>query len=572
MIWCDDGRLTRLVKTGQDLKCSDWYQGVIEGELQWIDAFEEEYGFENMNYSREIDTSNIFGISASLIPLINSQPCPRSVYSTNMNKQAVSCLGPSQNLKYATTINIGVNKRPPLLTTHFANLIEFNKYPSGNNCIVAITPYFGYNQEDAIIINKASVERGLFKSVSFKTIFFEEESESEIFKIVKIPEKNIRKNNLNYCMLDKNGVVKKGSKVLFGDVLVGVVNNKKMSNMDCSIYYEKTEPAIVYDVHLCEINSHKHVKIVLVHDLPCFVADKFASRHGQKGIVSLFVKYTEMPYLEDGTVPDILISPLSLPSRATPTITEGLLNLISIYTNKQVVLSSFDNIFNQFDIENILENYGIDKNGVFKMRNNVDGELMVPIFTAPIYYNRLPHFASHKCYARSNGIMSKQTRQPTDGRSRQGGLRIGEMERDAIIGLEMPHVLEDRFFYNSDKFWVYICSVCKNKAINSDLCMCNKSNNSLIKKIKMSFTSNLIFNQLIALTCKLEFGLDKKDFNKNELVKIYKNYWQIENLNSTNSTNSTDSNTSSSESDEQESVEYNEDLLNTFNEPSEDED
>jgi hypothetical protein len=141
------------------------------------------------------------------------------------------------------------------------------------------------------------------------------------------------------------------------------------------------------------------------------------------------------------------------------------------------------------------------------MRNPIDGEKMVPIFIGPMYYNRLSQLAEPKCYARAKGIMSKHTRQPTDGRSRNGGLRFGEMERDAIIALNLPHVLEDRLFYCSDAFWIHVCRKCNNVAVNQDMCLCGALKDS-IQCVKMSFTSNLVFSLLKSFGAKVLFNLE----------------------------------------------------------------
>ena len=495
-IWCDEGRLVRLVKTPEFRKCSSWAEGLKKGYLQWIDAYEEEFGFDKMSENREIDPSLALGLSAATIPFINRQPSPRSVYATNMCKQAVSNLGPGQKHKFATNINFGHNKDHPLLTTEISKMFGLDDYPPGNNCIIAVAPFHGYNQEDSIVVNKASIQRGLFSSISLRTVFAEEENEGDVFKIVKVPELSEQQKALNYCVLDDMGVVRKGEKVFYGDVLVGMIavsKNGKVS--DCSVFYEKHEPAIVYNVHVSDLTSYKKIKVVLAVNLEVSVGDKFASRHGQKHTIGKIVDYTDMPYGEDGLVPDMIMSPLALPSRATPTILEGLVNIKALEDGEVKVINSFDRTIT------------IEKKGSILLRNAVDGEFMVPIFVAPIYYIRLPHFAAHKCYARAKGVMSRQTRQPTDGRSRLGGLRVGEMERDAIISLRMPHVLEDRFFHSSDKFWIYVCNLCGRRAINGEICMCGKSTSEEIQKVKMSFSSNLIFNQLQALGCKIVFGL-----------------------------------------------------------------
>lgn len=531
-IWADEGRIVRLVKTSANVKLTgNWYEDLKAEKLKWIDSIEEEYGFDRITAANEIDPTFILGLAASTIPFINHQPAPRSVYATNMIKQAVSNLGKTHHIKFSSCINVGLNKDIPHVTTKIASILDLDNQPFGNNVIVAIAPYYGFNQEDSVIINKSSIERGLFHWESIKTIFVSEENENENFHIIQIPDTTLQNPNYNYNMLDERGIIKVGSPVSAGDVLIGMIALTKDSVRDCSVVAEnKDEDSVVYDVIFSHKKTFKNVKVLIKTFTQCKVGDKFASRLGQKHTNGKTACYSEMPYMEDGTVPDMIVNPLSLPSRATPTIMEGLYNLCAIFQKKRIEQNAFEH---SLDYKKILKDHGVNTNGTFKMRNAEDGREMVPTFVAPMYYLRLPHFAAQKCYARSRGVMSKQTRQPTDGRSRQGGLRVGEMERDAIIGLRMPHVLQDRFFYNSDKFYIHVCELCNSRAINSEVCMCGKATNLNIKKVKLSFSGNLIFNHLQALMCKINFGLDNKKHDNIEYKPPLRSYISSEEETST---------------------------------------
>ena len=229
------------------------------------------------------------------------------------------------------------------------------------------------------------------------------------------------------------------------------------------------------------------------------------SRFGQKGVVGKIADSWDLPFCKDGTVPDLIMNPLALPSRMTiPTILESMFGLVACSTNETFSLVTFDPVQN---MRERLAELGLDATQV--MINSKTGKDMVPITIGPQYFQRLGHFASHKCYAREKGQNAKLTRQPTDGRSRAGGLRVGEMETDALHGTRLAHTLEDRLFYNSDKFFVHICRDCKGVALNQDLCLC-KAKTDRISMVKQSFTTNLIFNQKRALGVKLEFGLAKE--------------------------------------------------------------
>ena len=438
-IWTDDGRVTRPVKNISN-PTSSWREGLLNGQYQWLDSFEQEFG-DVHSWSREIHPALILGITASTIPFINYQPIPRAVYASNMNKQAICSIGPNQAEKFGPTYNIGRIQQVPLVSTTISKIFKLDNYPTGTNVIVAICPVEGYNQEDAIVINRASVERGLFAADSYKTISVTEEFDGELIKTFCIPPKNIRNVSNNYCMLNSNGIIKKGMSVQVGDVLIGQISKhyKKIEDIS-TIVGSKHDEGIVHEVILSKVNGIQMVKIIIVSNLNVIVGDKFSSRYGQKGISGNIVDSWELPFLIDGTVPDIFMNPLALPSRMTiPTIMETLFGLVVLETHEYYVASSFEDVRHFSIIQEKMKQYNLNTSGTQLMRNAHNGKIMVPIFVGPMYYHRLSHLAEHKCYARSEGKNSKQTRQPTDGRSRQGGLRFGEMERDAIIGLNMPH-------------------------------------------------------------------------------------------------------------------------------------
>jgi DNA-directed RNA polymerase beta subunit len=295
--------------------------------------------------------------------------------------------------------------------------------------------------------------------------------------------------------------------VQIGDVLIGQCSKHNKKIEDCSLSVMRGDEGVVHYVEKKRKNGFLFVKIIIASDLPVNIGDKFASRFSQKGVVGQIKNVWELPYMADGTVPDIIINPLSLPSRMTiPTILETLCGLITLQTGHHFVVSAFDQLSIK-DLKQQVANVGFNANGTHQLRNAETGNLMTPIFMGPMYYNRLAHLSEDKCYGRETGRMSKLTRQPTDGRSRMGGLRVGEMERDAILALNMGNVLQERFFTSSDKFWIHVCKNCNNMSINDKLCFCGATSQS-IKKVKCCFTNNLVFSQLKSLLCLVQF--DKK--------------------------------------------------------------
>jgi len=487
-IWADEGRPVRLVRTAHAApQFSHWLQGLQVGALQWIDAYEEEYGFERMSPERELHPIAMLGMSAAAIPLLNYQPAPRSVYATSMIKQAVAA--PYSQATSGCGQLTGLGLENPLVTTHLAP-----PTPYGHSAIVAICPYYGFNQEDGVVVSRAALQRGLFSSVSFRTYKVYEETSGETFKTIGLPQPSLRNPRNNYSMLSEDGLVKLNSRVVAGDVLVGATSFQRRYEEDASEVYSRSEPAIVYASFVCGVAPFRVATVTLAHDLTVCVGDKVASRHAQKHTIGYIAEMWELPFTEEGLVPDIIMNPLALPSRATPTVLEAAISLKVL--NKGLSCPTYCDPFCDRPEELA--------DGLQTMYNPVSSLCMEPIFVGPVYYMRLPHFAQSKCYARARGVVSRQTRQPTDGRSRHGGLRVGEMERDAILALRMPHVLEDRFFYNSDTFWVHVCRCCRNTAINACLCYCGNVEPAKIDRVKLSFASNLIFNQLRALGCSLK--------------------------------------------------------------------
>jgi len=507
---CDEGRIVRLIKTNLfDNTITDLEKGIEHGHLQWLDPFEQEFGYFHYNEKNNLTPNTLFGVVASSIPFINHMPVPRADYASNMIKQSISQLGDeNQYLKFCTTMYSGHFQHKPLVFTNISNIYNLNKHPIGSNILVAITPIYGFNQEDAIVLNKASVERGLFNYDMFKTHCLDEDSNlTDELKKICIPEEKLRVYNYNYCLLDKNtGIVKIGHYVYENDVIIGQVIKNSEIEKDNSLIIKKNEEGYVHDVVISEIDGIKKVKVVVISNFGVNVGDKFSSRFGQKGICGKIMPHYKLPFMEDGTVPDLFMNPLALPSRMTiPTILEALFGLYALEKQTSFEINNFES---NLDVREKLKEENIDSSGCSIFRNPLNGKKMVKIFCGPMYHCLLAHLSKNKEYARSTGYFSKQSRQPPDGRSRNGGIRFGEMEKDAIIGLGMQHVLNDRFFDNSDKFFIYICENCNNEAINDNICFCGKPN---IKKSKCCFTTLLLFSYLKSLGCFLKFNKKKNE-------------------------------------------------------------
>lgn len=545
MIWCDEGRIVRCVKNSETEYCEDWREGLIKGIYQWIDPLEFSYG-PKYDINREIADCLMFGISAGSIPLCNFQPAPRTVYASSMIKQSISCIGP-QHI-YTTTLNIARELDVPFISSTIAEIHDINKYPLGNNIIVAITP-FGYNQEDAIIFNRSSIERGLFGSDCFKSISFTESSDNENSCKICIPPQKLQDFNNNYCMLDDDGIIKKNSIVKKGDVLIGIVEICKGEEKDVSIVCKEND-AIVNDIKIYNVEDsdefafYKNVTVELIIELKVNVGDKFASRYGQKGVIGKIINSWEMPFTPDGLVPDVLVNPIGIASRKTiPTLEESLYSIYTCFTGRYFILTQFED---HPRIRELLTSIGVDCDGLSDMINPFDGSKMVQIMIAPQYYVRLPHLAEWKCYARERGINAKATRQPTDGRSRNGGLRMGGMEVDALNGANLVEMVMDRLFLSADRFKIFICIECGCKSINKYICYCGSKN---IKVVNCPYTTSLVANIQQAMMCKQIYEVESSNNEEKKLCVTANSSFEYESDDETSSDESLKNTESDQDSD-----------------------
>lgn len=492
-IWCDEGRASRPIKLCDD-PGTDWHAALLNGTAQWLDPFEAMYGIK-ISWKNEICPALILGIAGGLIPLLEYSPCPRGIYASNMMKQAISKLKHQDptTLNAPKTLLSNILEEP--ITDNILGHTIFGKpLTYGNMCLVAICPWRGYNQEDAIIVNQSACDRGLFSGSKILSFEFEEEASEKEMKLVSPPTNAV--DTYNYCLLDKNGIVKLHSQVLPNDILICATDE---SNADISVVYPPGElPGYVVHVS-CATSSHSDLKIIHIKvccKLDIQVGDKLTSRYSQKGIIGMKLPCWELPHTKEGLVPDILINPSCLPSRMTAsTIKEGQLSMTGVLNGKKFLLEPFEKIDHCDDAETNFTFYDPD-----------DGHEMPNIYMAPMYFIWLAHLADPKCYARGRiGAISKQTHQPTDGRSRGGGLRIGEMERDAILAADMPNVLHDRYFEASDKFWIFVCTKCQNLALNQTQCLCGNQN---IYRVPMAYSNYLATLLMRGMGCKIQYYLE----------------------------------------------------------------
>ena len=501
-----------------------WNDLLKQGIIEYVDAEEEDemlvaLSEEQLNKSKkfthlEISPSFILGVSAGLIPFASHNRGDRVNIGAKMCGQSLGIYSTSYLSRTDTKSDLLVYPQSPLVNTMVGKEVKLYDHPQGQNVMVAIMSYQGYNMEDAIIFNKASIERGLGRSVFFRTYETEEKKYWGIERDeIKIPDKRVRgyRAEDSYAHLDRDGIVLPETFVESDSVLVGKISPLRFfgpvesfileteNRRETSETIRHGEQGIVDKVLVTEtIDGNRLVKVVIREQRIPELGDKFASRHGQKGVIGLIVPQEDLPFTENGIVPDIIINPHAIPSRMT------LGQLLELLGAKAAALTCEEidgTIFNETPeekIRNSLQEFVNRDDGKEIMYNGITGEKHEDlILIGPIYYQKLHHMVANKLQARAKGPVTLLTKQPTEGKSKQGGLRLGEMEKDCLIAHGAALLLKERF--SSDKATIPVCSDCglvaaQDFAKGKKYCpICKKSK---IIDVEISYAFHLMLNEL----------------------------------------------------------------------------
>jgi DNA-directed RNA polymerase II subunit RPB2 len=503
----DGGRLTRpvlRVRNNKALITSEIIKRVANKELTWndlltncklpesvieyIDPEEQNYAMiamkcknnyiQNINahfqYTHcEIHPSTIFGVLASCIPFPEHNQAPRNTYQCAMGKQAIGVYATNYDQRMDKTAYVLNYPTRPLVETRLMNLIHLNKIPSGTQIHVAIMTHTGYNQEDSVLINKGSIDRGLFLATIYHTEKDEDKNiiRDEIIRCRPDPTKTRGVKFGNYNKLNPSGFIPENELVENRDVIIAkIVPIKENRNDptkiikydDQSKTFRTTEDTYIDKNYTGRNGDGYNFAKVRIRTLrKPFFGDKFSSRHGQKGTVGNIIPECDMPFTKDGHRPDIIINPHAIPSRMTiAQLKETLLGKVLI----ELGLFGDGTSFGNMDIQTIskeLQKLGYESYGNEILYNGLTGEqLETSVFIGPVFYQRLKHMVNDKQHSRSIGPMVNLTRQPAEGRSRDGGFRIGEMERDVMIAHGMTRFCRERMYDVSDKYSVHVCKSC----------------------------------------------------------------------------------------------------------------
>ncbi|KAJ3039907.1 DNA-dependent RNA polymerase II [Rhizophlyctis rosea] len=472
----------------------------------------------------EIHPSMILGICASIIPFPDHNQSPRNTYQSAMGKQAMGVYLTSYQTRMDTMANILFYPQKPLATTRSMKYLKFRELPAGQNAIVAIGCYSGYNQEDSLIMNQSSIDRGLFRSMYYR-VYMDVEKKVGLTDTETL-EKPDRGSTLRmrggnaYDKLDDDGLIVPGVRVSGEDIIIGKtvplppdsdeLGQRKANHTkrDSSTPLKSTENGIVDQVILTtNQEGYKFVKVRVRSVRIPQMGDKFASRHGQKGTVGITYRQEDMPFTCEGIAPDLIINPHAIPSRMTiGHLVECLLGKVATLTGDEGDATPFTDVTVD-SVSKALQDRGYQRRGFEVLYHGHTGKkLTAQLYFGPTYYQRLKHMVDdkiHRYKSRARGPVQILTRQPVEGRSRDGGLRFGEMERDCMISHGAAQFLKERLFDASDAYRVHVCDICGLMAIANlttksfDCKAC--ANKTDISQIYIPYACKLLFQELMAM-------------------------------------------------------------------------
>ena len=510
-----------------------------QGLVEYLDVNEEddsniamyEVDINKTTTHLEIEPFTVLGAVAGLIPYPHHNQSPRNTYQCAMGKQAIGAIASNQFTRIDSILYLLVYPQKPLVKTRAIELVKYDKLPAGQNAIVAVMSYSGYDIEDALVLNKTSCDRGFGRCQVFRkynTVL--RRFPNGLEERVGDPHKENGINIKKHALLDDGGIAHVGEKVSNGEVFIlkqTPVNPYATSSIgswgagdykDTPMTYRLPDPSYVDKVLVSSMDMEQRIiKVQTRQTRYPEVGDKFSSRHGQKGVVGLIADQVDMPFTDEGIVPDIIMNPHGFPSRMT------VGKMLELVSGKAGVLSGdlqYGTAFGGSKVEDmgdVLISHGFNYGGKDFVTSGITGEsLPAYVFFGPIYYQKLKHMVMDKMHSRARGPRATLTRQPMEGRSRDGGLRLGEMERDCLIAYGASQLLLERLMLSSDAHVVDICGTCGMMGYLGYCQTCKKSEG--MTKMTVPYAAKLLIQELLSMNVVVRVGLED-EFPVPELVK-----------------------------------------------------
>ncbi|SCU89445.1 LAFA_0E18096g1_1 [Lachancea sp. 'fantastica'] len=529
----DGGRVCRpliIVSDGKSRVEAEHLRKLLDGKLQfddflklglveYLDVNEENDSFialyekdiEPRITHLEIEPFTVLGAVAGLIPYPHHNQSPRNTYQCAMGKQAIGAIAYNQFKRIDTLLYLMTYPQQPMVKTKTIELIDYDKIPAGQNATVAVMSYSGYDIEDALVLNKASIDRGYGRC----------ETRRKLTTVLK-RYPNHTQDMVGGMRVDENGepiwqhkalgpdgLGEVGMKVESGQIYVNksvptnasdsVLTQTQAQYRETPVVYRAPEPSHIDQVMMSvSENDQALIKVLLRQNRRPELGDKFSSRHGQKGVCGIIVNQEDLPFNDQGVVPDIIMNPHGFPSRMTVGKMKELVSGKAGVLNGTLEYGTCFGGSKLEDMTGILVQNGFNYSGKDMLYSGITGEcLQAYIFFGPIYYQKLKHMVLDKMHARARGPRAVLTRQPTEGRSRDGGLRLGEMERDCVIAYGASQLLLERLMISSDAFEVDVCTQCGLMGY-SGWCTTCKSAEHIIK-MTIPYAAKLLFQELLSM-------------------------------------------------------------------------
>jgi DNA-directed RNA polymerase subunit B len=517
---------------GLEQETITWNDLIKQGIIEYLDAAEEENALVALipeevtseHTHLEIDTMDLLGVITSLVPYANHDQSSRLNRGSKTQKQALGLYSANYLCRLDTDVSVLEYPQKPIVRSFVYDTL--NTYPAGQNLVVAIMTYEGYNMEDGLVFNKGSIDRGIGRSFYFRPYStIEMNYAGGLRDEIIVPEKDTSgyKTESSYRFLENDGIIYPEAEVGEGEVLIGKISPPKFlseareisvrTKKESSVAMRQEEKGVIDSVFITEDGEGNKIVQIRTRDqrIP-EIGDKYATSHGQKGVIGAIIPEADMPFTSRGIRPDVIFNPHGLPSRMTVGyLLELLSGKVGCLKGDVIDSTPFSSISKK-ELEESLEDMGFRYDGKETMYNGITGEKMkMKIFVGNLYYLKLKYMVSNKMHGRASGKIALLTRQPVEGRARGGALRLGEMEQQALVAHGASLLLKER--YDSDKVVLDICSKCGSIGINDTIrnrIICPICNSEKLEAIEVSYAFKLLLEELQGLHILTTFGLKNK--------------------------------------------------------------